>query len=269
MKLNLIRPLAFIDLETTGIDKQKDRIVQIAILKIFPNGNEEMLSRKINPTIPIPIAISKIHGIYDEDVKEEATFADISHELLNYLENCDLAGYNSNYFDIPLLMIEFLRAGIEFELEGRNIIDVQTIFFKMEPRNLRAAYKFYCDQDLVGAHDAENDIRATYEVLKAQLQHYENTSHEDKEGNLSYPIKNNVETLAQFTPLNLLDPTNKIVRDEEGQEVFNFGKYKGRTVVEIFNEDSRYYQWMMNKNFSVFTKRIITRVWESLQKQEH
>jgi DNA polymerase III subunit epsilon len=268
MKLNLVRPLAFIDLETTGIDKIKDRIVQIAILTVFPNGEENMYSRKINPTIPIPIEISKIHGIYDKDVKEEATFADIAHELLNHLQDCDLAGYNSNHFDIPLLMIEFSRVGIDFLLEGRNIIDVQTIFFKMEPRNLKAAYKFYCGEDLVGAHDAANDIRATYEVLKSQLKHYENTPHEDKEGNLSYPIKNDVETLANFTPLNLLDPTNKIIRDEQGREVFNFGKYKGRTVVEVFNEDLGYYEWMMSKNFSVFTRKVITRIWESLQTQK-
>lgn len=265
MKLNLVRPIAFIDLETTGVDIANDRIVQIAVLKVFPDGQEKVASRIINPTIPIPDSASQVHGIYDKDVISEPTFADIAQRLADYLGDCDFAGYNSNKFDIPLLVAEFLRAGIEFNLEGRNIVDVQTIFHKMEPRSLKAAYKFYCNEDLIGAHDAVNDIRATYEVFKSQIQRYEETPYEDKEGNISYPIKNNIETLASFTPFNLLDPTNKIIADEEGKFVFNFGKHKGRTVESVFAEDPSYYNWMMNKDFSVFTKRAIQQVWEKMK----
>jgi len=266
MNLNLIRPLAFIDLETTGIDVVNDRIVQIAVLKVLPDGKEIPTGRKVNPTIPIPLEASKIHGIYDEDVKNEPTFAQIAQKLAAFIDDSDFAGYNSNRFDIPLLLSEFSRAGVDFQLEGRNFIDVQTIFHKMEPRNLRAAYKFYCGENLVGAHDAVNDTRATYEVFKAQLQRYENAAYEDKDGNISYPIKNHLETLANFTPFNLLDPTLKVVYDEQGIEKFNFGKHKGKTLIEVFKEEPSYYDWMMNKDFSVFTKKAIKKVWESINK---
>ena len=264
MLLNLLRPLAFIDLETTGTDIVNDRIVQIAVLKVLPDGREIPTGRKINPTIPIPTYASKVHGIYDEDVVGEPTFSQVAQELAEFIDDSDFAGYNSNRFDIPLLVIEFDRAGIDFRLEGRNYIDVQTIFHKMEPRNLQAAYKFYCGENLVGAHDAINDARATYEVFKAQLQHYENVAYEDKDGNISYPITNHLETVATFTPFNLLDPTLKIVYDEQGREIFNFGKYKGKTLIEAFQSEPSYYEWMMSKNFSVFTKRVIKRVWESI-----
>lgn len=265
MNLNLVRPLAFIDLETTGTDVNKDRIVQIAVLKVFPDGREQIHQRKINPTIPIPLSASKIHGIYDEDVKEEKTFAQIASRLAKHINDSDIAGYNSNRFDIPLLVAEFLRAGIDFQLQGRNIVDVQTIFHKMEPRTLKAAYKFYCGEDLVGAHDAENDIRATYEVLKAQIQYYENVPYEDSDENISYPIENNIEALASFTPFDLLDPTRKVVRNDQNEIIFNFGKkHKGKTVAEAFTKDPGYYQWMMNSDFSLFTKRTIKQIWESL-----
>ncbi|MFB2771613.1 exonuclease domain-containing protein [Pelatocladus sp. BLCC-F211] len=266
MNINLKRPLAFIDLETTGKDIAKDRIVQIAILKVFPDGSEDIKALIINPTVSIPPAASKVHGIYDEDVINSPTFAQVAHNLATFIGDSDIGGYNSNKFDIPLLLGEFFRADIDFKLEGRNLIDVQTIFHKMEPRNLKAAYKFYCNKDLVGAHDAANDIRATYEVLKAQLQHYENVAYEDNDGNISYPIQNNLEELSSFTPINLLDPTNKVVYDDQKREIFNFGKHEGKTLFQVFSRDEpSYYDWMMNKgDFSVFTKKVIKKVWESI-----
>ncbi len=264
MKLNLIRPLAFIDLETTGTNVVQDRIVQIAVLKVFPDGSEDIRQRKINPTIPIPPSASKVHGIYDEDVEGSLTFSQIASSLIKYIDDSDIAGYNSNKFDIPLLIVEFSRCGIDFQLEGRSMIDVQAIFYKMQPRTLKAAYKFYCGKDLVGAHDAANDIRATYEVLKAQIQHYDNVAYEDDNSNISYPIQNNLDSLSSFTPINLLDPTNKVVYDEEQRETFNFGKHKGKTVLEVLLNEPSYYNWIMKEDFSCFTKRAITKVWKSI-----
>jgi DNA polymerase-3 subunit epsilon len=263
--LNLTRPLLFIDLETTGVDINQDRIVQIAILKVLVDGTEERKKYILNPTIPIPQAASSIHGICDEDVKEAPTFAQIAPSLAKYIEDGDFAGYNSNKFDIPLLIVEFERAGIELNVHGKKFVDVMTIFHKMEPRTLKAAYKLYCGKELVGAHDAENDIVATYEVFKAQLLRYENVPYEDKDGNISYPITNDVDTLADFTPFNLIDPTNKIITSEQGQLIFNFGQYKGQPVADVLLEKPGYYHWMMEANFSIFTKRIIKRVWNSLK----
>ncbi|PHJ59043.1 DNA polymerase III subunit epsilon [Nostoc linckia z18] len=265
MNINLKRPLAFIDLETTGKDIVKDRIVQIAILKVFPDGSDDIKALTINPTVSIPPAASKVHGIYDNDVINSPTFDQVAQSLAAFIGNSDIAGYNSNKFDIPLLLAELFRAEVDFKLEGRNIVDVLTIFHEMEPRNLKAAYKFYCDKNLVGAHDAANDVRATYEVLKAQLQHYENVPYENKEGNISYPIQNNLEILSSFTPINLLDPTKKVVYDDEQREIFNFGKHKGKTLLQVFSKDDpSYYDWMMKGDFSVFTKKAIKKVWESI-----
>jgi len=264
MKLNLLRPMAFIDLETTGIDIVKDRIIQIAVLKVFPDGNEEMKTWIINPTIPIPNSSSEIHGIYDEDVKDKPTFAEIADSLASYINDSDLAGYNSNRFDIPVLIAEFSRVDIDFKLEGRRIIDVQTIFHKMEPRTLRAAYRYYCGEKLIGAHDAENDIRATYEVFKSQLERYENEEYEDKDGNISYPVKNNMDELQEFIPFDFLDPTKRVIYDENNEIIFNFGKYKGKSVAESFKKEPNYYKWMMEKEFSVFTKKAVTKIWESM-----
>jgi DNA polymerase III subunit epsilon len=263
VKLNLTRPLVFIDLETTGVDINQDRIVQIATLKVFSDGTQETKKVTINPTVSIPQAASNVHGIYNEDVKQAPTFAQIAANLAKYIDDADLAGFNSNKFDIPLLIVEFSRVGIDFNLEGRKFIDVLTIFHKMEPRTLKAAYKLYCGQELVGAHDAENDIVATYEVFKAQLLRYENVAYEDKEGNISYPVTNNLDTLADFTPFNLLDPTNKIISDEQDRLIFNFGQYKGQAVVEVLLKKPGYYHWMMEADFSIFTKRIIKQVWET------
>ncbi|BDA66190.1 DNA polymerase III subunit epsilon [Calothrix sp. PCC 7716] len=262
MKLNLTRPLVFIDLETTGVDINQDRIVQIAILKVYSNGTQEIKKFLLNPTISIPEGASKIHNIYDENVKEAPTFAQIAVKLAEYIEDGDFAGFNSNKFDIPLLIIEFSRVGIELNIEDKKFIDVMTIFHKMEPRTLKAAYKLYCGKELVGAHDAENDIVATYEILKAQLLRYENVPYEDKDGNLSYPVTNNIDSLADFTPFNLVDPTNKIITDEQGKLIFNFGQYKGQPIVDVLLKNPGYYHWMMEANFSIFTKRVIKQVWE-------
>jgi DNA polymerase III subunit epsilon len=263
--LKLTRPLVFIDLETTGVDINQDRIVQIAILKVLLDGTEERKKYILNPTISIPQTASSIHGIYDGDVKQAPTFVQIADSLYQYIDNSDFAGYNSNKFDIPLLMAEFERAGIELNIEGKKFIDVMTIFHKMEPRTLKAAYKLYCGKELVGAHDAENDIVATYEVLKAQLLRYESIPYEDKDGNISYPITNDVDTLADFTPFNFIDPTNKIIANDQGQLIFNFGQYRGQPVVEVLSKNSGYYHWMMEANFSIFTKRIIKHIWEGIK----
>jgi DNA polymerase-3 subunit epsilon len=266
MKLHLVKPLAFIDLETTGVDITNDRIVQIAILKVFPDGREELKNQIINPQIPIPLAVSMVHGIYDDDVKDAPTFDDVAVDYLNFIDDSDLAGFNSNRFDIPLLVEEFLRAGLCLKLAGRNLVDVQVIFHTMERRNLRAAYKFYCDQDLVGAHDAAVDIRATYEVLKAQIQRYENVEYSNDGSPVPVPIQNDVQILSQLTTFNFLDPTDKLIYDEEKKAiVFNFGKYKGKTLLEVFSKDTGYYDWMMNKaNFSLSTKKVIKRAWKAI-----
>jgi len=264
MLLKLERPLAFIDLETTGKDVSKDRIVQIAVLKVFPNGREEMRSKIINPTIPISPEASKVHGIYDEDVVDEPKFEQIAGALVTYIADSDLAGFNSNRFDIPLLLAEFLRVGIDFQLEGRHFIDVMTIFHKMEERTLKAAYQFYCQEQLENAHNAEADIRATYEVLKAQIQRYESIEVSDKDGNKAYPVKNNVQVLSDFTPFNLLDPTGKVDYDDQERVVFTFGKYKSTPVQQVFRDNPGYYNWIMGQDFSDFTKRICEREFNAL-----
>jgi DNA polymerase-3 subunit epsilon len=268
MNLNLVRPLVLIDLETTGTDIAKDRIVQIAILKVFPDGSETLIMENINPTISIPIPASEVHGIYDDDVAESPTFAQVAPKFGIFIGDSDIAGFNSNRFDIPLLLEEFSRAKVDFKLEGRNLVDVQTIFHKMEPRNLQAAYKLYCGKELIGAHNAESDIRATYEVLKAQIEYYENIEYKDKDGKVSYPIANNLNILANFTPFNLLDPTNKITYDEQKKEIFTFGKYKGRKLEDVCKEDPNYYEWILNQDFSASTKKILKQVREKIQEEQ-
>jgi DNA polymerase-3 subunit epsilon len=266
MKLNLTRPLALIDLETTGLDVFKDRIVQIAILKIFPDGREEMKNHKINPTIPIPTSVSRIHGIYDNDVISSPKFIDIAHEYKTFINDSDLGGYNSNKFDIPLLVEEFLRAGINFELENRNFVDAQVIFHKMEPRNLRGAYKFYCGKDLTGAHDASVDIRATYEILKAQIQRYENVESSLNNSTASIQIKNNINTLNQLSDFNTLDPTGMVFYDKsKDAAIINFGKYKNNILKEVLLKDEQYYHWVMEQpGFSLSTKKVFKKEWDNI-----
>jgi DNA polymerase-3 subunit epsilon len=262
MKLNLKRPLAFFDLEATGINIASDRIVEISILKAMPNGEEEIKTLKIKPLIPIPLETSLIHGIYDEDVKDSPTFKDVALELVEFFADADLAGYNSNKFDIPMLLEEFLRVGVSFEIENRKFVDVQNIFHQMEQRTLRAAYKFYCGKDIINAHSAEADIRATYEVLLSQLDKYEGKDWEDKKGVISQPVQNDVEALHTFTNLNKpVDFAGRMVYNEINQPVFNFGKHKGKTVFQVFDEEPSYYSWMMNGDFPLYTKNRLDKFW--------
>lgn len=248
MKLNLKRPVVFLDLETTGIDSAKDRIVEISLVKVFPNGDEEIKTRRVNPGMPIPPAATAIHGIGDDDVKDEPRFEQLAKSLASYIEGCDLAGYNSNRFDIPLLAEEFLRAGVDIDLKKLKFIDVQNIFHKKEQRTLVAAYKFYCDRELDGAHSAEADTLATYEVLKAQLDRYPD-------------LENDVEFLAAYTEQNACaDYAGRILYNDKGEEIFGFGKHRGRSVENVFREEPSYYSWMMDGDFPQYTKKVITEI---------
>lgn len=258
MKLKITRPLAFFDLETTGINVGNDRIVEICIIKIDVDGTEEEKTLRINPGVPIPAGASAIHGITDEDIKDCPSFADVAHQLSQFLKNCDLAGYNSSKFDIPMLVEEFYRAGIEFDFKTRRFVDVQNIFHKMEPRNLKAAYKFYCNKELINAHSANADTRATYEILLSQLDRYDKVEYVDNDGNKSVPIINDVSALHDFSNnLRNADLVGHIVFDNNGVEVFNFGKYKGKPVSEVFEREPQYYDWMSKADFPMSTKKVI------------
>ncbi|MCX6268283.1 MAG: exonuclease domain-containing protein [Bacteroidetes bacterium] len=259
MELILTKPIAFFDLETTGIKVATDRIVEISIVRQQIDGTTKIKTMRINPEMPIPPEVTEIHGISDEDVKDCPTFKKVAHELAQFLENCDLAGYNSNHFDIPLLVEEFLRAEIDFDLKGRRFVDVQNIFHKMEPRNLSAAYKFYCAKDLVNAHSAEADTIATYEILKAQLDRYAEVSFKDKKGNITRPVVNDVKALSEFShSTNSVDLIGHIVYNEKNVEVFNFGKHKGKAVAQVFMDEPSYYSWMMKSEFPLSTKKVLT-----------
>jgi DNA polymerase-3 subunit epsilon len=262
MKLNLKRPLAFFDLETTGTNIGADRIVEIAVIKMNPDGSEDAKSWRINPGIPIPLESSLVHGIYDEHIKDEPLFHLIGQSIADFIGNSDLAGYNSNKFDIPMLMEEFLRSGVKFDLENRHFIDVQNIFHQMEQRTLKAAYQFYCSKEIVNAHSAEADTRATMEVLLAQVERYANTEWEDKKGNKLIPVVNDVEALHQFTNLNRpVDFAGRMVYNDNGEETFNFGKHKGKVVEEVFNVEPSYYSWMLQGDFPLYTKRKLEEIY--------
>ncbi|WP_251622181.1 3'-5' exonuclease [Odoribacter lunatus] len=249
MKLSLANPIIFFDLETTGVNVAKDRIVEISLLKVYPNGKEEQRTLRVNPEMPIPKAASEVHGIYDEDVKDCPFFKEIAKDLAHFMEGCDLGGYNSNRFDIPLLAEEFLRVGVDFDMRKRKFVDVQTIFHKMEQRTLSAAYRFYCEKCLEDAHSAAADTMATYEVLKAQLERYG-----DK-------LENNVEFLSKFsTQNNTVDFAGFIVYNEKGEEVFNFGKNKGVTVEKVLKEQPGYFAWILNSDFPLYTKKVLTEI---------
>jgi DNA polymerase-3 subunit epsilon len=270
MKLNLKRPLAFFDLEATGINVASDRIVEISILKALPNGNEEIKTLKIKPLIPIPLESSLIHGIYEDDVKDSPTFKDVAKDIVDFLADADLAGYNSNKFDIPMLMEEFLRVGINFDIENRKFVDVQNIFHQMEQRTLKAAYKFYCGKDIINAHSAEADIKATYEVLLAQLDKYDGKNWESKKGEISQPVQNDVEALHIFTNLNKpVDFAGRMVYNDDDQPVFNFGKHKGKTVFQVFDEEPSYYSWMMNGDFPLYTKNRLEKFWNQHKEKKN
>jgi DNA polymerase-3 subunit epsilon len=263
MKLNLKRPLAFFDLETTGVHIGKDRIVEISIIKINPDQTEEVKTWRTNPQMPIPLESSLVHGIYDEDVKDEPAFATIAADIAAFLGESDLAGYNSNKFDIPMLMEEFLRAKVDFDIENRHFVDVQNIFHQMEQRTLRAAYQFYCGKDIINAHSAEADTRATMEVLLAQLDKYEGAEWENKKGVKTVPVVNDVEALHQFTNLSRpVDFAGRMVFSEAGEELFNFGKHKGKRVEEVFQIEPSYYAWMMQGDFPLYTKRRLEGIYK-------
>ncbi|MDR0231221.1 MAG: 3'-5' exonuclease [Dysgonamonadaceae bacterium] len=248
MQLTLKNPLVFFDLETTGINIVSDRIVEISYLKVYPDGKEESRTRKINPEMPIPPQATAIHGITDEDVKDCPTFKSIAKSLAAQIEGCDLAGYNSNRFDIPLLAEEFLRVGVDIDLMKRKFVDIQTIFHKKEQRTLSAAYKFYCDSDLDDAHSAEADTKATYEILKAQLDRYQD-------------LQNDVNFLSEYSCFgNNVDFAGRVVYNDKKEEVINFGKYKGRLVADVFKEDPGYYGWIMQGDFPLHTKKVFTNI---------
>jgi len=249
MELNLKNPLIFFDLETTGTDTVRDRIVEISYLKVFPNGKQEIKTRRLNPEMPIPPSATAIHGISDEDVKDCPPFKQIAKSLAAQMEGCDLAGFNSSRFDIPLLVEEFLRADVEIDFTKRKMIDVQVIFHKKEQRTLEAAYKFYCDKELTDAHSAEADTIATYEVLKAQLDKYPD-------------LENDMEKLAsEFSAYNNnVDFAGRIIKDENGIEIFNFGKHKGKPVVEVLKNEPSFYAWIMDADFPRNTKQVLTKI---------
>ncbi len=258
MKLNLTKPLAFFDIESTGVDAARDRIVEISILRVNVDNTIDIHTVRMHPTIPIPYVTSMIHGIFDKDIANEPTFKDMAKTLANFLTNCDLAGYNCLKFDVPLLVEEFLRAEIDFDMKGRRIVDVQNIFHIMEPRTLKAAYKFYCGANLENAHSAEADIKATYEVFVAQLQRYEGVEHTNKAGEVSVPIVNDMKALAEFCRMNNnVDYAGRVILNNSNEEVFNFGKYKGHKVTDVFLKDPGYYSWIMNSDFSLNTKKVL------------
>ncbi|MDR1918980.1 MAG: 3'-5' exonuclease [Tannerellaceae bacterium] len=248
MQLNLRNPLVFFDLETTGVNIVKDRIVEISFVKVYPNGKEETKTRRINPGMPIPPESTAIHGITDADVKDCPAFKEIAKSLAAHIEGCDLAGFNSNRFDIPMLAEEFLRAEVDIDLNRRKFVDVQTIFHKMEQRTLAAAYKFYCSKDLLNAHSAEADTLATYEILKAQLDRYPE-------------LQNDVNYLSQYSSYNNnVDFAGRMVYNEKKEEVINFGKYKGQLVADVLKNDPSYYSWIINGDFTLNTKKILTEI---------
>lgn len=247
MKLNLDKPIVFFDLETTGIDVVNDRIVEICLLKIFPNGNEEAKTLRINPTIHIPEEASNVHGIYDQDVADCPKFADIAADIWAFMADSDLGGFNSNHFDIPMLAEEFLRAGVKADLTKCRRVDVQNIYHKLERRTLIAAYKFYCHKNLEDAHSALADTRATYEVLCAQLDYYPDI------------LQNDIDFLADYSRRERnVDFAGRIVLDSNNIEVFNFGKYKGMPVAEVLRRDPSYFSWIMQGDFALNTKQVLT-----------
>ncbi|MGB5989361.1 MAG: exonuclease domain-containing protein [Marinifilaceae bacterium] len=248
MELNLKNPIAFFDLETTGLNISKDRIVEIAILKVNINGSEEKKCLRVNPEMPIPEESSNIHGIYDEDIKDAPVFKSVAKDVAKFIEGCDLGGYNSNRFDIPLLAEEFIRADVDIDMRKRKFVDVQTIFHKMEQRTLSAAYRFYCEKELIGAHGADADTMATYEILKSQLDRYSN-------------LENDIASLSEFTTqVKTVDFAGFIALDKNGVEIINFGKNKGKAVEKVLTEQPGYYSWIMNADFPLYTKKVLTEI---------
>lgn len=249
MELKLKNPIIFFDLETTGTNINTDRIVEICYIKVYPNGNEESKTMRINPTIPIPAEASAVHGIYDKDVADCPTFKQVAQNIANDMEGCDLAGFNSNRFDIPVLAEEFLRAGVDIDLGRKKFVDVQVIYHKLEQRTLSAAYKFYCGKNLEDAHSALADTRATYDVLKAQLDRYPDV------------LKNDVQFLSDYSSFSRnVDFAGRMIYNEQGVEIFNFGKYKGQPVKDVLRRDPGYYGWIIGNDFTLNTKAMLTKI---------
>ncbi|NVJ46170.1 MAG: 3'-5' exonuclease [Cytophagia bacterium] len=260
MQLNLKNPLVFFDLETTGINIANDRIVELAFLKVMPNGETEKRVQLVNPTIPIPEESAMIHGIRDEDVADKPTFKELAKNLAKFLEGCDLGGFNIVRFDVPLLVEEFLRAGVDFEVSQRKLIDAQKIFFLMEQRTLSAAYQFYCNKELEGAHGAEADNDATFEVFKAQIERYMDQPVTDASGRDLGVIKNDMAAIHHLVASNMVDLAGRMVFNDKNVEVFNFGKHKGRPVADVLKREPGYYDWMMQGDFPLDTKRKLTQI---------
>lgn len=257
MQLNLKRPIVFFDLETTGVDVVNDRIVEISLLKVMPDGSKTVLSHRINPGRPIPPQSTAVHHITDEDVKDKPTFRELSQEIFDFFEGCDIGGFNSNKFDIPLLMREFQRIGVKFDIDSRKMVDVLNIFHKMEQRTLSAAYKFYCGKNLEDAHSAQADTMATYEILLSQLDRYSDT------------LANDMEFLDNFSKFNKSrDLSNRIQMDNQGNAVFNFGKYRGESVEAVFRREPGYYAWMMQGDFAPDTKDVVQRIMNKIKAEK-
>lgn len=272
MQLKLTRPLVFFDLETTGVNVGMDHIVEICLHKILPDNSEEQMVLRIRPvdaagkTVHIPEVTTAIHGIGDADVADKPSFKELAPKIADFIGDADLAGYNSNKFDVPLLVEEFLRAGVPFSLKNRQLIDVQNIFHKMEQRTLKAAYRFYCNKDLENAHSADADTLATYEVLKAQLDRYQGVDYTAPDGTVSQPVVNDVEALSRFSSnSNWADLVGHIAYDNQQREVFNFGKHKGKPLEEVFSVEPAYYDWMMKADFPMSTKSLLAEVWKRMR----
>lgn len=267
MKLNLKIPLCFFDLETTGTNIAQDRIVEIAVIKLMPNGEVLEKYNRVNPTIPIPPGSTAVHGISDADVSESPTFKEIAREYARFMEGADLSGFNILKFDIPLLVEEFLRADVEFDYSRKRIIDSQRIYHLMEKRNLSAAYRFYCDKDLVNSHSAIADTRASMEVLLSQVARYEDQPVTDPLGNQVGVMKNDMDELNKLASSDIVDLAGRMVRDVNGDALFNFGKHKGRKVLDVLKSEPSYYDWMMNGEFPLDTKRKLTELKLSMMKK--
>lgn len=275
MNLKLERPIVFFDLETTGVQVGHDHIVEICLHKVNPDQSEETYLQRIRPvdakgnTIPIPPETTAIHGISDSDVADKPSFKQVASKIFDFIGESDLAGYNSNKFDVPMLVEEFLNAGIDFDPRKRFLVDVQNIFHKMEQRTLKAAYKFYCGKNLENAHSADADTIATYEVLKAQLDRYDGVEFEDRDGKVSIPVVNDIEALSRFsTSQQCADLVGHLGYDRNGKEIFNFGKYKGMSVEKIFSKEPAYYDWMMKAEFPASTKKVITEINERVKENK-
>lgn len=258
-QLVLKKPLAFFDLETTGINIAKDRIIDICIAKALPNGEVTIKNQRVHPQMPIPLESSLIHGIYDEDVTDAPPFKSVARSLAQFLDGCDLAGFNSNRFDVPVLVEEFLRANVDFDMKNRRLVDAQRIFHLMEPRNLTAAYKFYCGKELIGAHGAEADTLATFEVLNAQVQRYLGRACKDDSGQ-DVILQNDVEVLHSLTVNKNVDLAGRMVYNANGVEIFNFGKHKGLAVLDVLQKEPSFYDWMLKGEFPLDTKRRLTEI---------